>query len=300
MNAPRLLAPGPVKAGMAFVLLVLALACPGGIAGAHATEPARRIVAAGGIITEIAYALGRQDALVGIDTTSQFPPEALKAKPNIGYVRALSAEGILSLKPDLVLAIEGAGPPDVLRLVKEARIEIRAVPEDLTEEGVIRRIWAVGAALDATAEAEMLAGKVQAGFAMLAKRRATLTAPRRVLFVLSLQNGRVLVGGRNTSAAAIIALAGGINAAESVEGFKPLSDEGLIAAAPDLIVMMSRGDHVASTEEVFALPAFQATPAAKTRALVAMDGLFLLGFGPRTPEAAARLMDAMTPEKKRP
>lgn len=266
----------------------------------HAAEAPRRVVAAGGVITEIAYALGRQDRLVGVDSTSQFPPEALATKPGIGYVRALSAEGILSLKPDLVLGVEGAGPPDVLRLVREAGVELRTLPEDLTESGVLRRIRLVGEALGASEAGERLATAVSAQLSVLATRRAALGSKKRVLFVLSLQNGRVLVGGRGTSAAAMIALAGGVNAAESVEGFKPMSDEGVIAAAPDLVVMMSRGDHAASPGEVFALPAFSATPAASTRALVTMDGLFLLGFGPRTPEAAMALMAAIYPEKARP
>lgn len=79
-----------------------------------------RIVAAGGVITEVLYALGLQDRLVGIDSTSQFPAEALKDKPNIGYVRALSAEGVLSLRPSLVMAITSAGPPDAISLLNEA------------------------------------------------------------------------------------------------------------------------------------------------------------------------------------
>jgi iron complex transport system substrate-binding protein len=266
-------------------------------AAVRAGEPASRVIAAGGVVTEIAYALGRQDLLVGVDTTSQFPAEALKAKPDIGYVRALSAEGILSLKPDLVLAIEGAGPPDALKLVSEAKVRIVTLPEDLTETGVVRRIRLAGAALGAEQAAGLLAAGVEAGFTALARQRETIVHRKRVLFVLSLQNGRALVGGRNTSAAAMIALAGGTNAAEAVVGFKPLSDEGLIAAAPDLIVMMQRAEHAASADEVFALPAFQAVPAAKTRALVAMDGLFLLGFGPRTPEAAQKLMRAIYPEQ---
>ena len=250
----------------------------------------RRIVAAGGVITEIAYALGRQDWLVGVDSTSQFPPEALKNKPNIGYVRALSAEGLLSLKPDRVIAIEGAGPPDVIKLVDQAKVPVRFIPEDYSEAGVVRRIFMVGQELEAVAAAEALAHRVKLGFEKLAAARLAAGQPARVLFVLSLQNGRVMVGGRNTSADAIIRLAGGENAASTVDGFKPLSDEGIIAAAPDVVILMKRGEHALSASELFSHPAFQLVPAARTQALVAMDGLYLLGFGPRTPDAAIELM----------
>jgi iron complex transport system substrate-binding protein len=254
---------------------------------------ASRIVAAGGVVSEIVHALGRTELLAGVDTTSLYPADLLKSKPNVGYVRALSAEGVLSLKPDLLLAVEAAGPPDALKLIAAAGIRIATIPEDLTETGVARRIRAVGAAIEEGPAAETLARDVETRFAALQSARTALGPKKRVLFVLSLQNGRVMVGGRDTSADAIITLAGGINAAGNVAGFKPLSDEGLIVAAPDVIVMMKRGPDSAKPDEVFTLPAFSAVPAAKTRALVVMDGLYLLGFGPRTPDAARDLMTAI-------
>jgi iron complex transport system substrate-binding protein len=284
-SQPRWSIAGLGAASAAMLMAVFLTPC-----SAQAEAQTRRVAAAGGVITEIAYALGRQDWLVGVDSTSQFPPDALKAKPNIGYVRALSAEGLLSLKPDVVIAIEGAGPPDVLKLIEQARVPIRFIPEDYSEAGVLKRIRAVGEVLDASAEAEALARTVQNSFEALARSRAQMGVRARVMFVLSLQNGRVMVGGRNTSADAIIRLAGAENAAQMVEGFKPLSDEGIIAAAPDVIVMMKRGDHAISPAELFAQPAFRLVPAAKSEALVAMDGLYLLGFGPRTPAAAQDLM----------
>lgn len=271
-----------------------------GLAPASAAELVRkRVVAAGGIITEIVHALGREDWLVGIDTTSLYPPEILKRLPNVGYVRALSAEGVLSLRPDLVIALESAGPPDALRLLTEAKVEVRRIGEDYSAMGIANRIRVVGELVSAPESAARLADAVETRFAELAEARGKIVARKRVLFVLSLQNGRVMAGGRNTSADAIIALAGGVNAAEAIEGFKPISDEGLIAAAPDVIVMMRRGEQEApSAAEVFSLPAFKAVPAARERALVVMDGLYLLGFGPRTPDAASDLMRAIYARKE--
>lgn len=265
------------------------------VMSASAVEPNRkRVVAAGGVVTEIVDALGRGDWLVGVDTTSLHPPEMLKRLPNVGYVRALSAEGVLSLRPDLVIALESAGPPDALRLLAEAGVEIRRIGEDYSAAGIANRIRTIGELVSAPEKAAALAGTVEARFATLAEARAKIGARKRVLFVLSLQNGRVMAGGRNTSADAIIALAGGINAAQAIEGFKPISDEGLIAAAPDVIVMMRRGEQEApDAAEVFSHSAFGGTPAARSRALVVMDGLYLLGFGPRTPEAASELMRAI-------
>jgi len=259
----------------------------------------RRVIAAGGVITETLYALGRQDLLVGVDTTSLHPAEAMREKANVGYVRALSAEGVLSLRPTDLLAVEGAGPPDTVKLIAEAGVNVVRISEDTSEAGVAARIRLIGRIADAKDRAEALAARVEAGFAALKQQRDALAARKRVLFVLSLRNGRVMVGGARSSADAIIRLAGAVNAADAVEGYKPLTDEGLIAAAPDVVLMMKHNEHAASPEQVFGQAALSTTPAARTRSLVAMDGLYLLGFGPRTPEAARDLMAAVY-EGRRP
>jgi iron complex transport system substrate-binding protein len=271
----------------------------GGLIASAQAQTAERIVAAGGIVTEVLYALGLQDRIVGVDTTSQWPPEALKEKKSVGYVRALSAEGVLSLKPSQVIAVEGAGPPDALALLKEAGTPITMIPEALTPQAVVGKIAAIGQAAGAAGPAQQLATSVKSRFEQLDKLRAGLPGQKRVLFVLSLQNGRTMVGGRNTTADAIIALAGGVNAASAVESFKPMTDEAIITAAPDVVLMMRHSSaHNAGPDELFAMPAFSQTPAAKQKALIRMDGLYLLGFGPRTPDAARDLMAELHPDAK--
>jgi iron complex transport system substrate-binding protein len=138
---------------------------------------------------------------------------------------------------------------------------------------------------------------VRARFDEVAALRETLPERRRALFVLSLQNGRALVGGRGTAADAILALAGARNVGATLEGYKPMGDEAIIAAAPEVVVMMRHSSaHNAPAEELFALPAFSQTPAAKEKRLVRMDGLYLLGFGPRAPLAARDLMAEIYPQ----
>ncbi len=267
-------------------------------ASVRTVQPPQRIVAAGGVVTEIVYALGRGELLVGVDSTSLYPPSAQKLAADIGYVRALSAEGILSLRPDCIIAVEGAGPADVLKLAGEAGIPVIRIPETYSEDGVAERIRKVGAAIGEEAAGNLLAEVVRQKFAGLTKESDAVRQhhkPKRVLFILSMQNGRIMVGGRNSSADAIITLAGGINAAEAIEGFKPISDEGLLRAAPDMILMMQRGPLQANPDEVFAHPALSLLPAARTKSLISMDGLYLLGFGPRTPDAARDLMTGLYP-----
>jgi iron complex transport system substrate-binding protein len=254
-----------------------------------------RIVSIGGAVTEIVYALGLQSKIVGVDSTSLYPAEALKRAPSVGYMRALSAEGILSLKPSLVIAVEGSGPPPALKLVSDAGVALTVVPDEPSPDGVAKKIETIGALLGADEKAASLASDTRARFALVDEMRPQTTKPPRVLFLLSLQNGRPIVGGRGTSADAMIRLAGAVNAADAINGFKPMTDEGIIAAAPDVVLKMTNGNLVGDKDEVFSLPAFAATPAATNQELIAMDGIYLLGFGPRTPDAARDLMGALYP-----
>ncbi|MBQ4824508.1 ABC transporter substrate-binding protein [Leisingera sp. HS039] len=258
-------------------------------------DPASRIVSVGGSVTEIVYALDQQHRLIARDTTSIFPAEA-RQLPDIGYQRALAPEGVLSVAPDMILAIEGAGPPETLDVLKAAEVAFISVPEDFSAEGIARKIRTVGAALDQQAAAEVLAGQVSAEIAaaQAAAAKAAAGTPRKVLFVLSTQGGRIMAGGADTAADSIIRLAGGVNAVTGFAGYKPMGDEAIAQAAPEVILVMERGgDHGIRTEDLLAIPAIQPTPAAQNGAIVRMNGLHLIGFGPRTASAVTELNRAL-------
>jgi iron complex transport system substrate-binding protein len=260
------------------------------------TIDANRIVTIGGSITEIVYALGLQNRIVGLDTTSLYPADALKNAPSFGYMRALSADGVLSLKPSAVIAIDGSEPPAALKLVTDAGVPLTLVHDEPSSDGVIAKIEAVGRLLGEGERAEKLAEETRSRFGLVEAMRAKIATPVRVLFVLSLQNGKPMVAGHGSAADAIIRLPGAQNAAENIEGYKPMTDEAVIAAAPDVILKMTNGGLAGSADEMFALPSFAATPAGAKRALIGMDGLYLLGFGPRTPDAARDLMAMLYPD----
>ncbi len=254
---------------------------------------ARAVVSIGGSVTEIVAALGQGERLVARDTTSQFPPEVAEL-PDVGYMRQLSAEGVLSVGPDLILTLDSAGPVEVLDQLRAAAVPIVEVETGFTPEAVVRSIRTVGVALGVETEAEALAAKTEADFAALAGARDSAETPVRVLFILSNQAGRLNVAGRGTGADGIIGLAGAENVmAEAFEGYRILNDEALIAAAPEVVLMMEReGDHSARAEEIFALPALASTPAGEAKAFVTIDPA-ALGFGPRTPALAQSLHDAL-------
>lgn len=261
---------------------------------------AKRIVAVGGTITEILYALGAGDRVIARDSTGTYPDE-VTAKPDVGYMRALSSEGVLAQKPDLILSEDGAGPPDVIGILKASEVPMVTIDTPPDANAIAKKIEDVGAAVGLQEKAKVLADKVDADLVSLSKDVSAVgDKKKRVLFVLSMAGGRVMAAGKDTEAAAIIELAGGVNAAPEITGYKPLTDEAVIAAAPDVILTMQRGSHVAKPEDVFALPAFQSTPAAAAKALISMDGLYLIGFGPRTPAAGRELASKLYPEIVKP
>lgn len=258
-------------------------------------DPAQRVLTLGGSVTEIAVALGAQDRLIARDTTSTYPP-AITALPDVGYFRALSPEGVLALAPDLILSENGAGPPEAIEVLQAAGIPFITTGPDTTAEGLIAKIETVAQALDLPEEGKALAAQTAEGLAQAKARAATVTAPKRVLFILSLQGGRIMAGGEGTSAESIIQLAGGINAGTGFQGYKQITDEAVIAAAPDVILMMDReGDLAITNTDILTHPALSQTPAATSGAILQMDGLLLLGFGPRTPQAAADLHALLYP-----
>ena len=258
-------------------------------------DDSRNVLSIGGSVTEIIYALGEGDRLIARDTTSVFPQTA-NTLPDVGYLRALSPEGVLSVAPGLIISEDGAGPPETIAVLQDADIPFVMVPDTYSAEGIVAKILAVGAALDAQDAAVQLAADVQDRLTEaenIAHARAGAN-PKRVLFILSTQGGRIMASGRNTAADGMISMAGGINAITAFEGYKLLSDEAVSAAAPDVILMMDRsGDHGADDPALLAMPAIATTPAARTRSVVRMNGLYLLGFGPRTADAVLDLSAAL-------
>ncbi|MGY6534175.1 MAG: heme/hemin ABC transporter substrate-binding protein [Pararhodobacter sp.] len=250
-----------------------------------------RIVVIGGALTEIVFALDQGHRVVGRDTTSTYPPEAA-AQPDVGYMRALSAEGLVSLDPDLIIADAGAGPRETVEVLRAAGVPFVQVPTAQDAAGVLARIDAVADALGV--DGQPLHQRVAAGFAALQRPDGADGRPVRAMFILSATGGRITASGSDTAAAGILQLAGAENAVQGFSGYRQLNDEAVALAAPDVIVMMDRsGDHALSDAQIQSHPALGLTPAAQVGRIVRMDGLYLLGFGPRTPQAARALMDAL-------
>jgi iron complex transport system substrate-binding protein len=256
---------------------------------------ASRIVSIGGAVTEILYALGLKDRVVAVDATSLYPDQALKQKPSVGYFRALSAEGVLGLNPSLVLAIDGAGPKETVSVLEAATVPFVRVPDHYSADGILEKIRLIAAVTGERDRGGCLMAQVSADAAALAAQRAKIKAPKKVMFVISFLNGKPMVAGRKTAADGIIRMAGAVNAIDAYEGYKQISDEAVIAAGPDTVLVMQRGRDNIDAATVFSHAAFTMTPAAARKSFIAMDGLYLLGFGPRTATAARDLAETLYP-----
>jgi iron complex transport system substrate-binding protein len=255
-----------------------------------------RVVSAAGAITEVIYALGAEDTLVGVDSTSLFP-EAAKGLPQVGYMRAISAEGVLALRPTLVIATTAGGPATSFEQIKATGVQIIVLPDKYDLESVVLKFDEVGKALDREKEARACIERARSDISELNGRLKTLKEKPRVLFLLGIGGGAPQAGGAGTAAEGIIRLAGGTNAVEGYQGYRPLTPEAAIATRAEYIVLTSQTAHMlGSTKAVFdQQPALRETPAGRANRVLVFDAGMLLGFGPRTPQAARELAASIHP-----
>ncbi|WP_339692262.1 ABC transporter substrate-binding protein [Celeribacter baekdonensis] len=277
---------------MKSTFFALALALPTA-AAAQSYPDAQAIVAIGGPVTETIFALGEGARVIARDTTSLYP-EAVTALPDVGYMRQLSAEGVLSVGPDLIVTRDTAGPPETLDQLRAASIPVVSIHDSFTKEAVLDNVTAIGAAIGAEEAAATLHATIATQFVNLEASLAKQTERPRILFILSNQAGRLNVAGAQTGANGIIEMAGGENVmAAAFDGYKIMGDEALIEAAPDVVVMMTgEADHEGRADEIFALPALAQSPAAAHGRFVQIDPA-AMGFGPRTALFAQNLHDAL-------
>ena len=221
----------------------VAALCVGLLVSHHAAaaELPQRWVSAGGALSEWVSALGGESKLVGVDTTSQHP-ESLKALPSIGYQRQLSAEGILSLRPQILVGTEEMGPPPVLSQIRTAGVQVElfsARPDLPTLQGNLRQLGKLLGAEDKAAQL-FEAYQQQLDQQRIRVTHAQLTQPSPgVLVLLGHAGGKPLIAGKDTAADWLIQKAGGHNLATHT-GYKPFSNESLISLDPEVLVFADR------------------------------------------------------------
>lgn len=257
-----------------------------------------RIIPLNGDIAEIVYDLGFRANVVGLDVSATYPEGWMESVPSIGYQRTLSAEGILSLEPTLVIGNADAGPPEIIDQVKAAGVPVVIIDAgDPTIDQPVAKILAVAAALGVPEAGAALAEKTQAEIDSATALAATATSAPRVLFLYVRGADVTMIGGAGTGADVMIEAAGGINAGSDLQGFVPMTPEALAAAAPDVFVLLTAGlESVGGIDGLLELPGIAQTPAGENRAVLDYDDLYFLGLTPRTGEALTDLIYGIHPE----
>ena len=253
-----------------------------------------RIVSLDGITTEILFALGVGEKVVGRDDSSYYPPEAQRL-PSVGYQFRLSAEGILSLKPTLVIGREDVRPKEVVEQLERAGVAVVLVPATPSVEGAKAKIRTVAQAVGRVEQGEALVRALERDLLLLKAFQAQ-HAPKgrlKALFLYLRSPGTTYVCGEGSTPVGVMALAGLDNAAQGIRECKPMTAESVVAARPEVIVVFKKGlESVGGLEGLLKLPGVAQTPAGEKRKVVTMDDLYLGSFGPRAGRAALDLFRA--------
>ncbi|MBA1294724.1 ABC transporter substrate-binding protein [Pseudomonas lurida] len=268
--------------------------------GALASELPQRWVSAGGALSEWVVALGGEPKLVGVDTTSQHPA-TLKALPSIGYQRQLSAEGVLSLRPHLLVGTEEMGPPAALAQMRNAGVQVELFSAQPDLQTLKSNLGHLGQLLGNEAQADAVFSEYEHALARHEAHVATMQATHKapgVLLLVGNAGGKPLVAGRGTVADWVLRHAGGRNLATH-SGYKPFSAESLAGLSPDVLVFADRalGGDAARAALFKENPILAATPAAKRGRVLELDPTLLVGgLGPRLPQSLQALSAVFYPD----
>ena len=253
---------------------------------------AERIIGLNGSSTEILFALGLDGNIVGCDASSTYPKDVKKKLPSVGYQYRLNAEGILSLKPTLVIGREDVKPPQVVEQLRAAGVTVLLLKEPRTFNEAKQRLRTIGKAVGRQEKAEALISNLEKQIVALeSKLGAREDQPKKKALFLYLRGPQTaFVLGENSAPGAMIEIVGAENAAGNIKGTKPMTSEAVIAAQPDVYILFESGlKSIGGVEGLLKVPGLAQTPAGRNKRVVSIDGLYLSGFGPRCGRAALDL-----------
>ena len=267
---------------------LLSLAC------VFSAQSADRLVVAGGSLSELVYAMGVGNRVVGVDETTSYPPETA-ALPHIGYWKQLSSEGILSLHPDSFITWQDAGPQIVLDQLRAQKVNVVTLPRvPATVEQMYANIRELATTLHIPDQGEALVNRLQQRLERIKHSVAAKNAPVKAMFILSAGGSAPQIAGKGSVADAIMTLAGAQNVATHAQ-YKSYSAESLIAANPEVIVVTSQmvdGD----INRLRSIAGITHTAAWKNQRIITVDQNLILGMGPRIADVVESLHQQLWPQ----
>ncbi|PZX58213.1 heme/hemin ABC transporter substrate-binding protein [Algoriphagus chordae] len=257
------------------------------------TISARKIITAGGTITEVVDALGYSDDIIATDITSTFPA-SMQDLPSIGYRNQIKAEGILALGPDLVLIEEGYLSPDVVTQLKAAQVNIQVFTKPTSVAGTKKLVTELATYFEEEEKGKEVNAAIDADIAALNSYLEEEASKPKAIFVMARGPETVFIAGDKTFAAEMFELAAIEGTATGFDEFAPMTPESLVAMNPEYLVFFDSGiQSLGGKDGLVAIQGIDQTTAFKENHIVALDGQYLSGFGPRVGKAALDLAKAV-------
>lgn len=256
-----------------------------------------RIVSLSKHLTEILFALGKGQNIVACDLTSSYPDSA-KLLPTVGYHRALNPEGIISMKPDIVIHSNDIGPTSVLPQLEKIGLNIKVFGGANTLDSAKLLISQLGKFFGTEHRGDSLNKKIDADMLMVAEARKQIVDSPSVMIIHYGQANNVyfVMSGRKGPSDKMINYAGGKVAQYDTKGARQISAEAVAIANPDIIIATDFGfDKMGSAEKFKTIPGIALTNAAKNNQIFRFEEHDLVYFGPRTGENILKLMKIIHP-----
>jgi iron complex transport system substrate-binding protein len=257
-----------------------------------------RIVSIGTAATETIYALEAGDKLIAVDNSSaEYIPQTA-ALPKVGSRSSLNAEGILSLKPTLVILGADSGPPQIFDQLRKSGITVLTLKSDYTTEAIKNKITTIAGALGKVENGKALIAKIETEMADVVKLLEKKTSTPKVIFVGRGPNSpNATMSGQGTTINEMIKMAGGENPFTDFTGFREMTDEAVVAAQPDIILITERSfERSGGVDGVLKFPGVALTPAGKNKRIIPVSDMYFQGFGPGVGKAVAELTAKFHPE----
>lgn len=251
---------------------------------------ASRVVVLANGVAEIMQSLNAQSIIVGRDISST--EKSLEEIPIVTSGHQILPEKVISLRPDLVLIDASSGPQSAISQIEKSGVRVVKIPESWTLADIEIKVAAVGAAIGASQQAQILIAKLNQSL-----EQSQIEKQLRIAFLYLRGTSSVyLIGGAGSGADSIFASLGAVDvgAQQLKNPFNTLTAESLAALNPDVIVVMSKGlESVGGVDGILNLPGVGQTKAGKSSAIIDVDDSLLLSFGPRTPSLIEQLRIAL-------
>ena len=252
---------------------------------------AQRVIVLANGVAEIIQSLNGQSIMVGRDISST--EDSLSDIPIVTSGHQVLPEKVLALKPDLVIIDASTGPKAAIETIRKAGIPVVETPESWSLSDLPAKVRAVGKAVGAYAQAELLVQQMESSL----KTSRVNNSPRVAFLYLRGTSAVYLIGGSGSGADSLLKAVGAVDVgAQNLDRpFNTLTAESLAALNPDLILVMSKGlESVGGVQGLLNLPGVAQTNAGKNAAVIDVDDSLLLSFGPRTPALVQALATAIS------